>query len=48
MRTSGPPIYYTFELDLLFNIKLQSDDKLSDKEIALNNYRMMKNSDKVS
>ena len=48
MSKKGPPFYYTFELDILFKVRLQSDGEPSNFEFALNNYRLMKNKDSVS
>lgn len=34
--------YFTFELDLLFKVKLKSDKEIDNFGIALSNYKMMK------
>ncbi len=40
--TNAYLVYYTFELDLLFTVRLQSEPEASEFEVALENYRMMK------
>ncbi len=39
-------IYYTFELDLLFKVKYMGDPEGDPFEIALENYRIMKEHEK--
>lgn len=41
-KNNASLIYYTFELDLLFKVRLQSDPHQSSYEVALQNYRLMK------
>ena len=48
MRNKSAPIYYTFELDILFNSRLQTDSEQSSFEYALQNYKLLKGSDKMS
>lgn len=48
MRSKGPPIHYTFEIDLLFKSRLVTDAEESQLEGILARYRMMKGSDKIS
>jgi hypothetical protein len=39
---SAQLVYYTFEIDLLFTPRFQSEPEASALEVALENYRMMK------
>ena len=48
MRTKGHPIYFTFELDILFKSRLITDSETSTYEQILANYRLMKGTDKLS
>lgn len=41
-------VYYTFELDLLFKVKFQGDPEGDPFEIALENYRIMKEQERGS
>ena len=45
MRNKGSPVYYTFELDLLFKSKLMSEKDASSLDFAYENYKMLKGSD---
>lgn len=48
MRNRGSPIYYTFEFDVLFKAKLLSEKDQSTLEFALENYKLLKGSDKLT
>ena len=48
MRSKGHPVYYTFDIDLQFKPQLATENSQNSYEMMLMNYKLMKNSERVT
>lgn len=48
MKNKGNPVYYTFELDMLFNRRLISDKGNTSRDVAIANYKLLKGKEVLS